>query len=331
MSNSPIDVLGIGNALVDVLAPVDEAFITKNNLARGAMSLIDEARAVELYDVMPSAVESSGGSAGNTIAGLASFGGKGAFIGKVADDQLGSVFSHDLKSMGVVFETAPMSMSAKTGRCLVMVTPDGERTMNTYLGAGVHLSPVDVEASADLIKRSSIIYLEGYLFDPEHAKQAFRTASDIARQAGRKVALSLSDGFCVERHRDDFKALVEQKIDLLFANESEITALWQSSSFDDAVQATMKKCKLAAITRSAQGSIIIADGKITTITAAPVAKVVDTTGAGDQYAAGVLYGLSRGMSMEQCGKLASLAAAEVISHMGPRPAIEYAEFIKKAA
>ena len=329
MSNTPIDVLAMGNAMVDVLANVDEAYITRHDLKRGSMSLIDEARAVELYATMNNPMEMSGGSAGNTIAGLASFGGKGAYIGKVAQDPLGETFRNDMKKQGVIYNTLPIIIGAKTGRCLVAITPDGERTMNTYLGAGLHLSGEDLDS--DLITSAAITYLEGYMFDPPHAKDAFRVTAEIAHDAGRMVAITLSDAFCVERHRDDFQAFVEQSANILFANEAEITSLYKTNTFEDAAQIVSEKCDIAILTRSAEGSVIVADGKFIEVKAEPIAKVVDTTGAGDQYAAGFLYGLSQGMPLAACGRLGSLAAAEVISHMGPRPLVTYAEFVKKAA
>ncbi len=333
MPNSPVDVVAVGNALVDVLVNVSDEFIAgqelKHGMKRGAMTLIDEARAVGLYAEMPGGIESSGGSAGNTIAGLASFGGRGAFIGKVAQDQLGEVFRHDLRSMNVMFETVPIVVGAKTGRCLVLVTPDGQRTMNTYLGAAVNLLPDDIDEN--IVSSAAITYLEGYLFDPDHAKEAFRRASNIARACKRKVALTLSDPFCVDRHRDDFLGFVESKTDILFANEAEIMSLYQTQTFEEAIYAINGKCDLAVLTRSEKGSVIVTQGKAIEIIPDPVAKVVDTTGAGDQYAAGFLYGLSRGMALETCGHLGSMAAAEVISHMGPRPAMKYAEFLKHAA
>lgn len=329
MSNTRIDVVAMGNAMVDVLANVDEAFITRHGLQRAGMSLVDEDRATELYAAMENPIEMSGGSAGNTIAGLASFGGRGAYIGKVAQDTLGESFRNDMKSMGVIYETLPIIVGAKTGRCLVMVTPDGERTMNTYLGAGRSLSPEDIDA--DLITDASITYLEGYMFDPPQAKSAFGVAAEIAHSAGRMISLTLSDPFCVDRHRDDFQAFVEQNTDILFANEAEITSLYKTNTLEEAAKIVSEKCKIAVLTRSADGSVIVADGKFIEIKAEPVAKVIDTTGAGDQYAAGFLYGLSRGMKLETCGRLGSLAAAEVISHMGPRPAVAYADLLKKAA
>ncbi|MDB5492121.1 MAG: Fructokinase [Micavibrio sp.] len=329
MSKSPIDVLAMGNAMVDVLANVDEAYITHHDLQRGAMSLIDEKRAVELYATMANPMEMSGGSAGNTIAGLASFGGKGAYIGKVAQDPLGETFRNDMKKQGVIYNTLPIIIGAKTGRCLVAITPDGERTMNTYLGAGLHLSGEDLDA--DLITSAAITYLEGYMFDPPHAKEAFRTTAEIAHSAGRMVSITLSDAFCVDRHRDDFAAFVEQNTDILFANEAEITSLYKTNTFEEAAKIVGTKCKIAVLTRSAEGSVIVSDGKFIEIKAEPISKVVDTTGAGDQYAAGFLYGLSQDMPLETCGRLGSLAAAEVISHMGPRPLVTYADLVKKAA
>ena len=332
MQNPPIDVLAMGAAIVDVLANVEESLIESqipHGMRRGAMSLIDEARAVELYALMPSALETSGGSAGNTVAGLASFGGKGAFIGKTAQDQLGDIFRHDLKSMGVEFSTQPIVVGAKTARCLILVTPDGERTMNTYLGASQLLSVNDMDE--ELIGRATVTYLEGYLFDPENAKKAFHVAANMAHKAGRKVSISLSDPFCVDRHRSDFKKFVENHTDILFANENEIMSLYQVTSFEDAVDAVRGVCDIAVLTRSDKGSVIVTTDKTIAIHAEPVAKIVDTTGAGDQYAAGFLYGYTHDMPLETCGRLGAMAAAEVISHMGPRPLVSYADFVKKAA
>lgn len=333
MADTPIDVVAMGNAMVDVLANVSEEFlqnqIDNHGVVRGGMSLIDEVRAVELYAEMTGGLEMSGGSAGNTIAGLASFGGRGAYIGKVAKDGLGDVFRNDMKNLGVHYETLPIVVGAKTGRCLVLVTPDGERTMNTYLGAGLSLSTDDVDE--ELISRAAITYLEGYMFDPPHAKEAFRVVAEIAAAAGRKVSITLSDAFCVERHRTDFQNFVEHNADILFANEAEIMSLYQTSTFEEAAAIVQSKCELACLTRSAKGSVIVSKDGFTEIAAEPVAKVIDTTGAGDQYAAGFLYGLSNGMSLARCGQLGSMAAAEIISHIGPRPAIAYSEFLKKAA
>lgn len=333
MKDPQIDLLAIGNAIVDVLAQTDDAFIARQKelygMEKGAMTLIDEPRAVALYGEMPAGIESSGGSAGNTIAGFASFGGKGAYIGKVAQDQLGDVFSHDLKAQGVVFNTQPLAVGAPTARCLILVTPDGQRTMNTFLGAAVELSPIDIDE--ELVSSARITYLEGYLFDPPHAKEAFRVASELAHKAGRKVSLTLSDPFCVNRHRTDLQAFVEDYVDILFANEEEAKALYESDSFEAAVAALQGKCEVIAITRSEKGSVILAGEKMIEIAAEPGVKVVDTTGAGDQYAAGFLYGYTQGMTLEMCGRLGSMAAAEVIGHMGPRPGVTYADFLRKAA
>lgn len=331
MSQDRFDLVAIGNAMVDVLAHADTAFLAEqsriHDMKIGAMNLISESRAVSLYADMGAAIESSGGSAGNTMAGFASFGGKGAYIGKVAQDQLGDVFRHDMQAQGVFYQTAPLIVGAPTGRCLVLVEPDGQRTLNTFLGAGVELGIVDVDA--DLIAASSITYLEGYLFDPPQAKDAFRLAADIAHRAGRRVAMTLSDPFCVDRHRADFKDMVEQNVDILFANEHEIMALYETDTFEQAAKIAASKCDIAVLTRSEKGSVIARGSDTVTVAAEPV-DVVDTTGAGDQYAAGFLYGLTQGLSLPVCGRLGALAAAEVISHMGPRPDMPYAQLIEKA-
>lgn len=332
MAASKYDVLAIGNALVDVLSHADEAFIERqaaeHGMTKGGMSLIDELRAVALYADMGPGVESSGGSAGNTMAGFASFGGKGAYIGKVAQDQLGEVFSHDIKAMGVEFKTLPIVVGAHTGRCLILVTPDGERTMNTFLGAAVELGPEDIDEK--LVAASRITYLEGYLFDPPKAKKAFMLAGQIAHNAEQRVALTLSDPFCVDRHRDDFLDLVDRHVDILFANEHEIMSLYQTDSFEDAVKAVSGKCEIAALTRSEKGAVIVSGDEVIELPAQQV-KVVDTTGAGDQFAAGFLYGFTQGMSLRQSGTLGILAASEVITHMGPRPGIDYSTLIDKLA
>lgn len=331
MSEPKYDLIAIGNALVDVLAHASEEFIAeqdeKHGMKKGAMSLIDERRAVELYAAMDAGIEVSGGSAGNTMAGFASFGGKGAYIGKVASDQLGEVFRHDMKAQGVTFTTQPLAIGAPTGRCLVLVTPDGQRTMNTFLGAAVELGPVDIDG--DLVASAKVTYLEGYLYDPPQAKEGFKKAAKIAHDAGHKVALSLSDPFCVGRHRADFLDLVANHVDILFANEQEIMSLYEVDSFDLAAQLVMDKCEVAALTRSAKGSTIIAGSQVVDVPAEK-AKVVDTTGAGDQYAAGFLYGYTQGMDLRTCGVLGTLAATEVIGHMGPRPEMKYADLIRKA-
>jgi len=327
------DLVTIGNALVDVLSPVPDSFVeaqaASHGMVRGSMMLIEQSRATELYGAMPPAIESSGGSAGNTMAGFASFGGKGAYIGKVAKDQLGEVFSHDMKAQGVEFTTRPLVDGEATGRCLILVTPDGQRTMNTFLGAAVTLSPSDIDEA--IVSHAQITYLEGYLYDRDHAKAAFIHAAKIAKAAGRKTALSLSDSFCVDRHRGDFLDLVKNHIDILFANEQEIISLYQTATFEEAAALVKADCDVAVLTRGAQGSLILAGAQSVEIKAAPVTQLVDTTGAGDQYAAGFLYGYTQGFSLEECGRLASLAAAEVISHMGPRPAMAYSDFLDKAA
>jgi sugar/nucleoside kinase (ribokinase family) len=317
MVAATIDVAGIGNAIVDVIVHADEAFLASEGLAKGSMTLIDAARADELYAKVGAAIESSGGSAGNTMAGIASLGGKGAYIGKVRDDLLGDVFRHDITAIGIRFETPPASKGPGTARCLVLVTGDGQRTMGTYLGACVDLGPEDIDAA--IVSAAQITYLEGYLFDPPRAKEAFRKAAQVAHGAGRLVALSLSDPFCVGRHRNDFLSLVSGEVDILFANEAEICSLYETDDFDRAVAAVRGQVKVAALTRSAEGSVLLADGAVHPVKAAPVARVVDTTGAGDLYAAGVLFGLTRGLPLPTCGAIGSLCAAEIISHVGARP------------
>ena len=311
------DVLGIGNAIVDVLATADDAFLEAQNMAKGAMTLIDADRAEQLYVAMGSGTESSGGSAANTIAGVAALGGRGCFIGKVADDQLGQAFARDIRAVGVDFPSLPATGGTPTARCLITVTPDAKRTMNTFLGACVELGPEDVDE--DQIAASAITYLEGYLWDPPGAKEAFMKAMGAARAADRKVALSLSDGFCVDRHREEFQDLVEHHVDILFANEGEITSLYETDNFDTAMQAVRGHCDIAALTRSEKGAVIVAGDNVHIVDAEPVSKIVDTTGAGDIYAAGFLTGLAEGRSLPECGRMAGIGAAEVISHMGARP------------
>ena len=311
------DVLGIGNAIVDVLARVDDAFITRHGVPKGSMRLIHEPEAQRLYADMGPAIEVSGGSAANTIAGLAALGGKAAFIGRVKNDQLGELFAHDIRAGGVAYSTAPATDGPATARCYVLVTPDGERTMNTYLGASVEFSAADIDAN--LIEASAITYLEGYLWDRPQAKDAFITAARIARKAGGQVALTLSDRFCVDRHRDSFLQLIRDEVDILFANESEITALYQTEDFAEAMRHAKSDCKLAALTRSEQGSVIVSGDEVHTVPAHRVDDVVDTTGSGDLYAAGFLFGLTRQRSLVDCARLGSLAAAEVIGHLGARP------------
>jgi sugar/nucleoside kinase (ribokinase family) len=314
-----LDVVGIGNALVDVLSHETENFLAAHGLTKGAMHLIDEPRAAVLYEAMGPGVEVSGGSAANTIVGVASLGGRAQYIGKVRDDQLGQVFTHDLRSTGVRYETAPATSGPPTGRCLILVTPDAQRTLNTFLGASVHLGPEDVDEK--IVARGRILYLEGYLFDPPRAQQAFREAARQAHAAGRKVALTLSDPFCVDRHREAFLDLVERHVDVVLANEAEICSLYEVKDFDDALQRVRRHCEIAALTRSEHGSVVVSGHDVHVVPAHRVTRVVDTTGAGDLYAAGFLFGLSRGRELAACARLGSLAAAEVISHVGARPMV----------
>jgi len=313
------DVAAIGNAIVDVSAPADDAFLAANQLEKGAMMLVDEAQSSALYAKMAAGVEASGGSAGNTIAGVASFGGRAAYLGKVAEDNLGRVFTHDMRAVGAHFDTPPLVGGKATGVSMINVTPDGQRTMCTFLGASVEFTEADVDPA--VIEAAKIVYLEGYLFDPQSARRAFAKAAGLAHGAGRMIALTLSDGFVVERHRAALMGFIESQVDLLFANENEITALFQVSDFDAAVEALRPHVKLGAITRGSAGSVILSQGERLTVKAQPVEKIVDTTGAGDQYAAGFMFGLSRGLSLQKCGELGSIAAAEVISHYGPRPQV----------
>jgi sugar/nucleoside kinase (ribokinase family) len=320
------DVAAIGNAIVDVIGRCDEAFLAKQGAPKGGMRLIDTPTANALYAAMGPGVESSGGSAANTTVGVASFGGRAAFIGKVADDDLGRIFAHDIRAAGVHFATRPKAGGEPTARCLILVTPDGERTMSTFLGVSPELDHGEVDA--EVIGASSIVYLEGYLFDRPQAKAAFRQAADIAKAAGRKVALTLSDSFCVDRHRAEFLDFIRDKVDILFANENEITALYETKSFDDAAERVARDAPLAALTRSARGSLILSGGRTVKVPVEPVAKVSDTTGAGDLYAAGFLFGHATGRDLETCGRLGSLAAAEIISHVGARPEAKLSDLAK---
>jgi sugar/nucleoside kinase (ribokinase family) len=322
MTEADFDVVGIGNALVDVISSVDDGFIEAHDFPHGATTMVELDRAEAVYADLPPAQELSGGSCANTIAGLASFGASVAFIGRVRDDQLGKVYTHDLRSLGVHFDVPPATSGPATGRCLVMVTPDAHRTQCTYLGASTFIGPEDVDPS--LIARSWVTYLEGYLWDQPPAKEAIRKAASAARDADWEVALTLSDPFCVERHRSEFGALVEDEIDVLFANEIEICSLYEVDDFDDALQRVRRHCQIAALTRSERGSVVVADDEVHVIDAYPVERVVDTTGAGDQYAAGFLYGLTRNFDLATCGRLGSVAAAEVISHFGARPLVSLA-------
>jgi len=317
MAEKIYDVVGIGNAIVDIIARCDEGFLTKHDLAKGFMRLIDAQEAARLYEAMGPAIERSGGSAANTIAGLASFGAKCGFIGRVAADQFGGIFRHDIRSLGIAYDTPPADEGEPTARCLIFVTPDGERTMNTFLGASVGFTPEDLDEA--MLRATKIVYLEGYLFDKEEAKAAFRQAAKEAKKAGAKVALSLSDAFCVDRHRADFRAFVREGADIVFANEKEIASLYEVNSFEEAADAALHDCEMAVLTRSEAGSVIVAAGETTEIASWPVQEVVDATGAGDLYAAGFLYGLTHGARLAECGRLGSLAAAEVIGHIGARP------------
>jgi len=322
-------VAAIGNAIVDIIGRCDEDFLARHGAAKGSMRLVDAETVQKLYSEMGPAIEISGGSAANTMVGLASFGGKAAFIGKVAGDEFGRIFRHDIGAAGVAFETAAVNGKAPTSRSLILVTPDGERTMNTFLGISTDLDHGEVDA--DTVAGAQIVYLEGYLFDQPQAKSAFRQAVTIAGKAGRTVALTLSDGFCVERHRDEFLDLIRGGVGILFANESEITSLYQTPHFDEAARRAAKDTRLAVLTRSAKGSIIIAEGATHEIPVDPVEKVIDTTGAGDLYAAGFLFGLTSGYDLETAGRLGSLAAAEIISHVGARPQTNLAELARSRA
>ena len=322
MSDADFDVLGIGNALVDVITSVDDDFVTAHGFPRGATTMVDLDRADAVYADLPPAQEISGGSCANTIAGLASFGANVAFIGRVRDDQLGKVYTHDLRSLGVHFDVPPATTGPPTGRCLVMVMPDAHRTQCTYLGASTFIGPEDVDP--EVVARAHVTYLEGYLWDQPPAKEAIRKAATAARGAGRQVALTLSDPFCVDRHRDEFRDLVADEIDVLFANEAEIRSLYEVDDFDAALQQVRRHCRIGALTRGEHGSVVIAGDSVHVLEAEPVDRLVDTTGAGDQYAAGFLYGLTHGHDLDTCGRLGSMAAAEVISHYGARPAVSLA-------
>jgi sugar/nucleoside kinase (ribokinase family) len=315
-----IDVVGIGNALVDVISHATDDFLTEHELLKGAMTLIETERAIELYEALGSAVEMSGGSAANTMVGVASFGGKAAYIGKVHDDELGRVFGHDMKAVGVAFRTAGPLDDVPTGRCIIVVTPDAQRTMNTYLGVSSLLGVDDLHE--ETIAAGRVLYMEGYLFDRPAAKKAFRAAAEIAHANDRRVSLTLSDSFCVDRHRDDFLALVRDEVDILFGNTDELLALYQVDSVDDALANVARDCDVAAITHGADGSFVVTSSELVSVPAEPVKRVLDTTGAGDLYAAGFLYGFTQDKPLAECGRLGSIAASEVISHIGPRPLVE---------
>jgi adenosine kinase len=320
MSAPRYDVLGIGNAIVDVIARAEDDFLAAQGMHKGGMALIDEARAAAIYDAMGPATESSGGSAANTIVGVASFGGRAAFVGKVKDDVLGKAFAHDIRAARVTFDTKPATDGASTARCYIMVTPDGERTMNTYLGAAQDLKPSDIDEAA--VAAAAVIYLEGYLWDPPQAKQAFVKAAEIAHRNNRKVALTLSDSFCVDRYRSEFLDLIRKgTVDILFANEHELKSLYETADFDTAAKALRGDAKLAVVTRSEKGCAVISRDGIEAVQAMPIDSVVDVTGAGDLFAAGFLVGHSHGKDHRTSARLGALAAAEVIQHIGARPAV----------
>jgi sugar/nucleoside kinase (ribokinase family) len=330
MSNSSFkfNVVGLGNAIVDVIARIDDATLEALEIRRNGMTLIDEPRAEQLTLAATGALETSGGSGANTLAGLASFGGRAAFIGKVANDRLGNVFREQMQASSIPFETAPLIGGPATARSIIFVTPDGARSMNTFLGASTEFGPGDVDPQT--VQAGQVLYLEGYLFDRDEARAAFVHAAEIARAAGRKVALTLSDDFCVNRHRAAFRHLVRHHTDLLFANENELLSLYETVDFGAAIAALQADNVLAAVTRSEKGSVVVTQDTAYGVPAEPVAEVIDTTGAGDQYAAGFLFGFTRGLPLPVCARLGHIAAAEVISHVGPRPETSYADLARAA-
>jgi sugar/nucleoside kinase (ribokinase family) len=328
MTEAKYDVLGIGNAIFDVLVKTDEKFLSRHGMTKGGMTLIDEARAASIYRDMGPATEMSGGSAANTIVGIANFGARAAYVGKVKDDQIGRLYTHDIRAAGVAFETKPASDGPATGCSYILVTGDGERTMNTYLGAAQELSPSDIDPAA--IAASKIIYLEGYLWDPKNAKEAFIKAATLAHGAGRQVALTLSDSFCVDRYRDEFLQLMRKgTVDLVFANEAELHSLYQTSDFDSALKEFRKDTKLGVVTRSEKGCVVASHDGVVAVPAFAIDRLVDTTGAGDLFAAGFLFGLVRNAGYENAGRLGALAAAEVIQHIGARPLASLKDLAKE--
>ena len=329
MAHPTLDVVGIGNAIVDVIAHAEDSFLTEHSLNKGSMTLIDAERAEALYGAMGAGVEVSGGSAANSMVGMAMMGGAAGYIGKVSGDALGDVFHHDMASAGVSFESAPSVTGTSTARCLIFVTEDAQRTMNTYLGACVELGPEDIDEA--FIASAQVTYMEGYLWDPPGAKEAFRKAQGIAKANGRRVSLSLSDPFCVERHREELRDLVENHVDILFANQDEILSLYEVSEFDDALQRITQHCEIVALTRSEKGSVVAGRGEVHIVDAAPVAQVTDTTGAGDLYAAGFLYGFTHDFDLARCGRLGALAAGEIISHFGAKPEMDVSKFVEASA
>jgi sugar/nucleoside kinase (ribokinase family) len=326
MTTAITDVIAIGNAIVDIIGRCDEAFLARHGAAKGSMRLVDADTVVALYKDMGPAIEISGGSAANTMVGVASLGGTSAFIGKVADDEFGRIFAHDIKAAKVAYTTAASKGGAPTARSLILVTPDGERTMNTFLGVSPELTVAEVDQAQ--IAKAKIVYLEGYLFDRDEAKAAFRAAAGHAAKAGAKVALTLSDAFCVDRHRAEFLAFIRDHVDILFANESEVTSLYETKSFKEAAKCAARDAKTAVLTRSAKGAVIHGGGTSVAVPADKIETVVDTTGAGDLYAAGFLFGHARGLDNATCGRLGALAAAEIISHVGARPQTSLATLAK---
>jgi adenosine kinase len=328
MTSAKYDVLGIGNAIFDVLVQTDEGFLGRHGMTKGGMALIDEARATSIYRDMGPATEMSGGSAANTIVGVANLGARAAYVGKVRDDQIGRLYTHDIRAAGVAFETRPAPDGPATGCCYILVTPDGERTMNTYLGAAQELMPDDIDAAQ--VAASAMIYLEGYLWDPKNAKDAFVKASTIAHDAGRQVALTLSDSFCVDRYRGEFLDLMRRgTVDLVFANEAELHSLYQTADFETALKQLRADTKLGVVTRSEKGCVVASKEGMVAVPASPIDKLVDTTGAGDLFAAGFLFGLVRNAGYENAGRLGALAAAEVIQHIGARPQVSLKELAQQ--
>ncbi len=319
------DVVGVGNALVDVISHADDGFIAAHDLVKGSMTLVDTDRALQIYRALGSAVEMSGGSAANTMCGIASLGGRAAYIGKVSNDDLGEVFGHDLRAVGVQFRPGRPDGEVPTGRCIIVVTPDAERTMNTYLGVSSLLCVPDIDEAS--IAAGAVLYMEGYLYDRDEAKAAFRHAAQVAHRHGRLVSLTLSDSFCVDRHRSDFRALVADEVDLLFGNEHELVSLYEVPTLDDAIARVQRDCQLAVVTVGSLGSLVVTPDGVLHAPAIPVDRVLDTTGAGDLFAAGFLYGYTRSMPLAECARIGSIAAAEVISHVGPRPLVELSTLI----
>lgn len=329
MSETKYDVLTVGNAIVDIIARAEDDFLGREDITKAAMNLIDAERAEHLYSVMGPAIETSGGSAGNTAAGLASLGGKAAYLGKVSDDHLGGVFTHDIRAIGVHFDTEPLNGEPPTARSMIFVTPDGERTMNTYLGACVELGPEDVDK--DVVAASQVTYFEGYLWDPPRAKDAIRLAAEVAHENNRQVALTLSDSFCVDRYRDEFLDLMRSgTVDLIFANDAELKSLYQTSDLASAVTALKEDVAMAAVTLGENGSMVVSREQTLEVDAHPIDKLEDTTGAGDLYAAGFLYGLTSGRNLRDCARIGGLTAAEVIQHIGPRPQVSLKDLLAQS-